>query len=394
MALLVEGLGVGGDTSLEEYIIGPDNDIADNQDPYDEKDQIKLYAPEEGLSWIARPVAGQSTLGLVSRHGSMASRSGLVDPLVTLFGSVHEKLPETGSMRSMLFPHFGSMFSVGGNQTRQEEWDEESLAREGEECPSDAAAGDSDDNLQSPLISRQTTSLDKDLGPPPHDSLSSVRHGSLAQGKPADPVSSMGIGGGWQLAWKWSEREGKDGQKEGGFKRIYLHQDGVPGSQHGSIVSVPGGDAPADSEFIHAAALVSQPALYSAELMHQKPVGPAMVHPSEAASKGPIWRDLFEPGVKHALFVGVGIQILQQVYILSTNEHLCSANSCCKNFKQCLSVGLCQLACNMVNHLLPSSPSKSLFLCFPDMSWFNFFWKNIKMQVQCVLPFFGVYRLG
>ncbi|KAB1221019.1 Monosaccharide-sensing protein 2 [Morella rubra] len=312
MALLVEGLGVGGDTSLEEYIIGPDNDIADNQDPYDEKDQIKLYAPEEGLSWIARPVAGQSTLGLVSRHGSMASRSGLVDPLVTLFGSVHEKLPETGSMRSMLFPHFGSMFSVGGNQTRQEEWDEESLAREGEECPSDAAAGDSDDNLQSPLISRQTTSLDKDLGPPPHGSLSSVRHGSLAQGKPADPVSSMGIGGGWQLAWKWSEREGKDGQKEGGFKRIYLHQDGVPGSQHGSIVSIPGGDAPADSEFIHAAALVSQPALYSAELMHQKPVGPAMVHPSEAASKGPIWRDLFEPGVKHALFVGVGIQILQQ----------------------------------------------------------------------------------
>ncbi|KAB1221020.1 Monosaccharide-sensing protein 2 [Morella rubra] len=314
MALLVEGLGVGGDTSLEEYIIGPDNDIADNQDPYDEKDQIKLYAPEEGLSWIARPVAGQSTLGLVSRHGSMASRSGLVDPLVTLFGSVHEKLPETGSMRSMLFPHFGSMFSMGGNQTRQEEWDEESLAREGEECPSDAAAaGDSDDNLQSPLISRQTTSLDKDLGPPPHGSLSSMRHGSLAQGKPADPVSSMGIGGGWQLAWKWSEREGKDGQKEGGFKRIYLHQDGVPGSQHGSIVSIPGGDAPADSEFIHAAALVSQPALYSAELMHQKPVGPAMVHPSEAASKGPIWRDLFEPGVKHALFVGVGIQILQQV---------------------------------------------------------------------------------
>lgn len=226
MALLVEGLGVGAETSIEEYIIGPDNEIMDDdQDLSGEKDQIKLYGPEEGLSWIARPVTRQSTVGLVSRHGSMASRSGLVDPLVTLFGSVHEKLPEAGSMRSMLFPHFGSMFSVGGgNQPRHEEWDEESLAREGEEYVSDAAAGDSDDNLQSPLISRQTTSLEKDLGPPPHGSLSSMRHGSTTQ----EPVSSMGIGGGWQLAWKWSEREGKDGKKEGGFKRIYLHQEGAP----------------------------------------------------------------------------------------------------------------------------------------------------------------------
>uniref|UniRef100_A0A2N9IL07 Major facilitator superfamily (MFS) profile domain-containing protein n=1 Tax=Fagus sylvatica TaxID=28930 RepID=A0A2N9IL07_FAGSY len=312
MALLVEGLGVGTDTSIEEYIIGPDNELMDDdQDLSGKKDQIKLYGPEEGLSWIARPVTGQSTVGLVSRHGSMASRSGLVDPLVSLFGSVHEKLPDTGSMRSTLFPHFGSMFSVGGNQPRQEEWDEESLAREGDEYASDTGGGDSDDNLQSPLISRHTTSIEKDLGPPPHGSLSSMRHGSAMQGYAGEPVSSMGIGGGWQLAWKWSEREGKDG-KEGGFKRIYLHQEGVPGSQRGSLVSIPGGDAPTDSEVIQAAALVSQPALYSAQLMNQHPVGPAMVHPAEIATKAPIWSDLFEPGVKHALVVGVGIQILQQ----------------------------------------------------------------------------------
>jgi hypothetical protein len=313
MALLVEGLGVGGETSFEEYIIGPGNDLMDEQDLSGENDLIKLYAPEEGLSWVARPVTGQSTIGLVSRHGSMASRSGLIDPLVTLFGSVHEKFPETGSMRSMLFPHFGSMFSVGGNQPRQEEWDEESLARDGEEYASDAVGGDSDDNLQSPLISRQTTSMDKELGPPPHGSLASMQHGSLAQGNAGDPASSMGIGGGWQLAWKWSEREGKDGKKEGGFKRIYLHQEGVSASWRGSLVSIPGGDVPADGEFIQAAALVSQPALYSAELMNQQPVGPAMVHPSETAAKGPSWSVLFEPGVKHALAVGVGLQILQQV---------------------------------------------------------------------------------
>lgn len=312
MALLVEGLGVGGDTAIEEFIIGPSNEFTDEEDPSTGKDQIKLYGPEQGQSWVARPVTGQSSIGLVSRKGSMANQSGLVDPLVTLFGSVHEKLPETGSMRSTLFPHFGSMFSVGGNQPRNEDWDEESLAREGDDYVSDAAAGDSDDNLHSPLISRQTTSLDKDIPPPAQGSLSSMRQGSLFQGN-VEHAGSTGIGGGWQLAWKWSEREGPDGKKEGGFKRVYLHQEGGPGSRRGSVVSLSIGDMPTDGEVVQAAALVSQPALYNKELMHQQPVGPAMIHPSETAAKGPSWSDLFEPGVKHALIVGVGIQILQQV---------------------------------------------------------------------------------
>ncbi|XP_022725234.1 monosaccharide-sensing protein 2-like isoform X2 [Durio zibethinus] len=313
MALLVEGLGVGGETSIEEYIIGPANEDIEDHDTSADKDRIKLYGPEEGLSWVARPVTGRSTLGLVSQHGSIANRSalGLVDPLVTLFGSVHEKLPETGSMRSTLFPHFGSMFSVGGNQARNEEWDEESVDREGEDYQSDGAGGDSDGNLQSPLISRQATSLEKDMVPTAHGSLSSLRHDSLMQANGGEQVGSMGIGGGWQLAWKWSEKEGQNGKKEGGFKRIYLHQEGVPGSRRGSLVSLPGADAPTDSEYVHAAALVSQPALYSKELMKQHLVGPALVHPAETA-KGPSWNDLFEPGVKHALVVGVGIQILQQ----------------------------------------------------------------------------------
>ncbi|CAN6544842.1 hypothetical protein C1H46_000505 [Malus baccata] len=309
MALLVEGLGVGGETSFEEYIIGPEDDLADDHDLSAEKDKIRLYGPEQGQSWVARPVTGQSTLGLVSRHASMVNQSGIVDPLVSLFGSVHEKLPDTGSKGSMLFPHFGSMFSVGGNQPRHEEWDEESLAREGEGYASDAAGGVSDDNLQSPLISRQTTSLEKDIGPPPHGSLASIRNSSLIGGEGA---SSTGIGGGWQLAWKWCEREGQDGHKEGGFKRIYLHQEGDAASRRGSIVSIPGGDAPNDGQFFQAAALVSEPALYSRELMNQHPVGPAMVNPAATPAKGPSWSDLFEPGVKHALVVGVGIQILQQ----------------------------------------------------------------------------------
>ncbi|KAJ6680870.1 MONOSACCHARIDE-SENSING PROTEIN 1 [Salix koriyanagi] len=314
MALLTEGLGIGGETSIEEYIIGPADELADGQEATVDKDKIKLYGPEEGLSWVAKPVTGQSSLALVSRHGSMVSQGvPLMDPLVTLFGSVHEKLPETGSMRSMLFPNFGSMFSTAEPHFKTEQWDEESVQREGEGYTSEAGGGDSDDNLQSPLISRQTTSMEKDMAhPTSHGSVLSMRrHSSLMQGA-GDAVDGTGIGGGWQLAWKWTEKEDKDGNKEGGFKRIFLHQEGVPGSRRGSLVSLPGGDVPEEGGYIHAAALVSQPALYSKELMDQHPVGPAMVHPSQTATKGPIWSALLEPGVKHALFVGIGIQLLQQ----------------------------------------------------------------------------------
>ncbi|KAF9618717.1 hypothetical protein IFM89_002412 [Coptis chinensis] len=314
MALLVEGLGIGGETSIEEYIIGPADDNIESAGTVFDKDQIRLYGPEQGLSWVARPVAGQSMLGLASQHGSMMSQSrSLVDPMVTLFGSVHENLPEQGSMRSMLFPNFGSMFSMAEPHDKNEHWDEESLQRDVEDY-SDASGEDSDDNLQNPLLSHRTTSMGKDMLPPVSQgsTLSMRRNSSLMQGNAGEPVNSMGIGGGWQLAWKWSEREGEDGQKEGGFKRMYLHEEGVPGSRRGSLVSLAGGDIPGESEFVQAAALVSQPALYSKDLMAKKTVGPAMVHPTEVAAKGPRWADLLEPGVKHALLVGIGIQILQQ----------------------------------------------------------------------------------
>ncbi|KAG2539685.1 hypothetical protein PVAP13_9NG491900 [Panicum virgatum] len=314
MALLVEGLGVGKDTRIEEYIIGPDDELADEglaPDP----EKIKLYGPE-GLSWVARPVRGQSALGsaygLISQHGSMVSQGKpLVDPVVTLFGSVHEKMPEImGSMRSTLFPNFGSMFSVAEQQQAKADWDAESH-REGDEYASDHGGDDIEDTLQSPLISRQATSVEGKEIAAPHGSIMGAvgRSSSLMQG--GEAVSSMGIGGGWQLAWKWTEREAADGQKEGGFQRIYLHEEGVQGNR-GSILSLPGGDVPPGGEFVQAAALVSQPALYSKELMEQCAAGPAMVHPSEAVAKGPKWADLLEPGVKHALFVGIGIQILQQ----------------------------------------------------------------------------------
>ncbi|KAL2247168.1 monosaccharide-sensing protein 2 [Sesamum indicum] len=284
MALLVEGLGVGGETSIEEYIISPDNDLADNQEHAVEKDRIKLYGAEEGQSWIAKPVRGGSTLGIASRQGSVANRSMLMDPMVTLFGSVHEKLPEMGSMRSMLFSNFGSMFNVAENQVKNENWDEESLQQEGDNA-SDASGAESDDNLRSPLLTRQDTNPEKD--------------------NPGEQLSGMGIGGGWQLAYRKDENSS-------GLKRIYLHQEGGPGSRRGSVLSLSGGDIPAEGEFVHAAALVSQSVLRVEDITSHNLIGTATDKQPEAAARGASWRDLFEPGVKHALIVGVGIQILQQ----------------------------------------------------------------------------------
>ncbi|CDP01766.1 unnamed protein product [Coffea canephora] len=298
MALLVEGLGVGGETSIEEYIIGPDNELNDNQDHEVEKDQIKLYGAQEGLSWIAKPVRGQSTLGL-SRHGSLANQNvPLMDPMVTLFGSVHEKLPETGSMRSMLFSNFGSMLSVAEHPGKNENWDEEAQDY-GEHHISDASGAESDDNLRSPLLSRQGTNTDK-------DAVSRGANASFMHGHAGEEVGSMGIGGGWQLAYRKDEKAG------GGLKRIYLREEGVPGSQRGSILSLPGADVPVDGECIHAAALVSQSVLRLEDVSGQNSIIEAVDKPSESAVKGPSWRDLLEPGVKHALIVGILIQILQQ----------------------------------------------------------------------------------
>ncbi|PHT49709.1 hypothetical protein CQW23_09456 [Capsicum baccatum] len=297
MALLMEGLGVGGDVSIEEYIIGPDNELADNQD---EKDQIKLYGAEEGLSWIAKPVTG-STLGLASRHGSMANQSmSLIDPVVTLFGSVHEKMPEMGSMRSMLFSNVGSMFNITENQEKTENWDEESQKDE-ENQMSDGSGAESDDNLRSPLLSRQGTNAETNMGPP--TSLS-MRQGSNFTQANGGEQASMGIGGGWQLAYR------KDEKKEGALKRIYLHEEGGTGSRRGSIISLQGDHA--EGEFIHAAALVSQSVLRADSLLGQHSIEEAIETQSETVTKKSTWKALLEPGVKHALIVGVGLQILQQ----------------------------------------------------------------------------------
>lgn len=300
MALLVEGMGTPGETSIEEYLVAPATDLNENE-PSTEKDKIKLYGPEAGLSWVAQPVTGGSVLGSVlgsmvmSRGGSIIDT--MMDPVVALLGSVHEKASETtGSMRagSNLFAHFGSMFSVAERVgPRDENWNDD-----------DAHATDNDD----------TRSSDHEMTE--HDEESGLEAPLLSQNDLADHDSSigevqgaMGIGGGWQLAWKVSE-------KDGVYKKVFLHQDDVPASRKGSMVSLTGSQLPVSSDFTHASALVSRSVLGSKGLVIEDAIGPAMVQPPETAAKRPVWKELLEPGVKHALFAGVMLQILQQVKFL------------------------------------------------------------------------------
>jgi hypothetical protein len=285
LALLVQGLGVGAEASIEEYII-------DSQETAAGKDEIRLYGPGEGLSWVAKPPS------MESRHESIPH----VDPLVTLFGSVHE----TRSMRSLIFSNMGSTSNVVGEHDgkNEEQWDVESQ-RDGDQIQGYTSDANSDDNLTSPLLSRQTTDMDKDMA------AAAASHGSYLSTNAGEAVSHADIGGGWQLVWKWSEKVGEDGKKEVGFQRIYLHQEAATGSRH---VSLPGGAMAEEGEFFQAAALVSQPALSSMALVSRHSIGPAMDHAPETVAKGTSnWSYLLEPGIKRALFVGVGLQMLQQV---------------------------------------------------------------------------------
>ncbi|KAL9249821.1 Monosaccharide-sensing protein 2-like protein [Drosera capensis] len=312
MALLVEGLSSGGDTSIQEYVIG-----AENEESTLDKNQVRLYGPEQGQSWIARPVAGQSSLAIASRYGSVAHQStALMDPLVQLFGSVHENLPQTGSLRSMLFPNFGSMFNAGDDHTKNENWDVESPYRHGggpDDYASDDSAADADDNPTSPLLSCRTSAMERDGHPPPSggSTLNIGRNGSLFQPNSTDMVSSTDIGGGWQLAWKYTEK-GEWGKGEGELKRMFLKQEGAVASRHGSILSMPGGDVSEEGQLVQAAALVSQSVLHVKDAKGQPQIEPDMFKPSAAATRRASWMELFEPGVKHALIVGLGLQILQQ----------------------------------------------------------------------------------
>ncbi|KAJ7953246.1 Monosaccharide-sensing protein 2 [Quillaja saponaria] len=303
LALLVEGLGTGAETSVEEYLITPENELNRNQEA-NEGNDYKLYGPDGGLSLVVKPVSGQSTLGMRSRHGSFRNQNApLMDPLVTLIGSFQENLPEAGSTRNLLLPKVGSINSMSDYPGENEQWEVENQGN-------DASRPTYNDNLQTPLLSRQATGMDKGSASASKDNILGRPNSSFMQGNAGDIANNTSIGGGWQLVWKWAEKVREDGKREGVFQKVYLHQEGIPGSRRDSFASVAGGGMPSGGEVVQASALVSQSARHSKDTLN--PYGPAIAHQGDAAAKGSSWRDLLEPGVKRALYVGVGLQLLQQ----------------------------------------------------------------------------------
>ncbi|KAJ0968862.1 hypothetical protein J5N97_021739 [Dioscorea zingiberensis] len=317
MALLVEGLSANGEASIEEYVLGPANELTDDHEPTDQNERVIVFGLEDGQCWVARLVAGQSVIGSALVHvycnGSIDNQiCPIKDHVVALFGCVHRNLPEIGSLRSTMFPNFGSMFTMSEQNLRTEQFYEEIGQMEGEGYASDTVHSNTEENLQTPLLSRQTTGTEGDEIVPlcvNNDTLIDIPRNM--QGCEVI-VGGMGIGGGWQLAWNWLEREGADGKMEVEFKRIYLRQEGFPESGNASGTMLAGADLPEQPKYINASALVSVPALCPKELMDQDPSGPVMFHPLKNAAKGPRWSYIFEAGVRHALFLGIGIQLLQQ----------------------------------------------------------------------------------
>lgn len=307
---MAEGLSPGGETtSIEEYIVAPVNEFTAEAG----KDYIKLYGPNEDVSMIAQPVNGQGSM--MSRQTSIVNQSSsLKDPIVSLFGSVHDNLPsEPGSARG--FIKGSSFFSTMA--------DEES---------NPYGTGD---NLQNPLLSPRNNATEKDkthaskggmfgfisngslrsegiLGMRSNSSLRSdgmlgmISNSSLNQGNAGEIPTNTDIGGGWQLVYKEPEKV-RGRKREGRLQRVYLHAEAAPSSQFNSFVSTSGYDIPVEGEAFPAAALVSQSVLGSKDMLHYP----------EVVAKAPGWKALLEPGVKRALIVGIGLQILQQVALVN-----------------------------------------------------------------------------
>lgn len=316
---MVEGLGVGVDTKLEEWLLQPSELNPEDVVTQTEEGAITIIGPEEGVAWIATPV--QATPGaddvsgghhLLTRSFSMDA-SSMLDPMVTLVGSFQvnqDFLQDTAD-----------------DQSRNDAWDVESSHQFPREANGhhgdDFTAGDMDENLQTPLLlSRQTSSrsiekvrsisrgnsvdLNQFMNSGVNDAASTLSR-SVGGSGAFDTIGDGGIGGGWQLGWRYTGPEAGDPTEVGSLQRVYIFNNPVDTTSTSSFAGVDG-----EPEAIPAAVLVAPSTL---DVLPEDAVGPAMIHPAEIATQGPAWQELCVPGVRRALVVGVGLQVLQQVRV-------------------------------------------------------------------------------
>ena len=209
MALLVEGLGVGEDPVLEEYIIQPADAFGDSVGVGDRLggSHIKLFTPEDGNAWIAKPISSvPGSQRFLSRPGSLMQQGTprlssvpFMDPMVPLMGSFRGNFPE-------YLQGFGSTQShVEGGHQFDEFNDDEEIGEKQHDTIDDYTEDDEDGGLTSPFLSTNSIQRwDRDKSSrniePTHGTSFIGSHGSAA------------IGGGWQLAFQWTGPEGTKGK--------------------------------------------------------------------------------------------------------------------------------------------------------------------------------------
>jgi len=315
MSLLVEGLGVGAETHIEEWLLKPSEKLAkeDDEDSVIEEGQIKLFGPDDS-TWVATPIVdefGHSIANTLSRSAMAESRlSQFLDPVVTMMGSVQNSFHDMGFM---------------SHDDDENRWDEENqepgletslLSGAPISRNNSRGAGYTRSDSQSKNRSNMSRQNSRSRSRRQSRSGFSGRHSRsyskniVQDGQLSEFSGSVGVGGGWQLAWRWDEGA-KDGE-EAGFKRVFVRGDGGDMSQYNSTMSLPGVQPQEDLESFQAQVIVAQSSLFSKELLEEHPVGPAMMHPAETATRVPPVQNLWDAGVKRALFVGVILQILQQ----------------------------------------------------------------------------------
>lgn len=310
LALLVEGLGVGVDTTLEEWLVKP-AEMSDLLDPTSHDDNhITLFGPggpDEDLAWVAEPIKADQPG--ISRRASADNHSvSLMDNMVTLLGSLH---PAEHDLQEDFHDEYDRTNLFLGDE-------ENGLDVSGyssDENRESGVVGDLDESLNSPLLqklSRNDTFSRRNSAIYSRGNsfrgLSRKSSSRTVDGMFGETVSSVGIGGGWQMAWRTNDDN---------YERVYLLQEGPDASRFASHMSLPGVGGGSifggDGEAFQAVALVGPSVQFHKDGGLEHAVGPATVHPSETATRGPAWSDLADVGVKRALIVGVGIQFLQQV---------------------------------------------------------------------------------
>lgn len=147
---MVEGLGVGGETQLEEWLLKPVDkpDKDDNEESVIEEGQIKLFGPDES-TWVATPITDESgSHALLSRRPSLdGNATRLIDPVVTMLGSFQAAFEFTLSSHDVAY-----------DDEKTEHWDEEGqtphYGDNGYHSETDLGVhGDLDENLGRPLLS-------------------------------------------------------------------------------------------------------------------------------------------------------------------------------------------------------------------------------------------------